>query len=46
MTSPKPFKTAGFNYNWTPLGVAEPLETWWEPMCQNLTLGDALAPEL
>ena len=32
--------------SWFPLGVWEPLETYWLPLCQILTLGNALQLEL
>ena len=39
-----PFKTNYFHNFQTPLGVPDPLEPFWLPLCQILTLGNALGP--
>ena len=44
--SSKPFRTVNFNSFWVPLGVPDPLETFWEALCKILTFGTDLGPEL
>ena len=43
---PKTFKNCRISLKLGPFGCAGALETWYKPMCQILTLGDALGPEL
>ena len=41
-----PLKAYKINMFDLPLDVPGPLETYWLPLCQILTLGNALQPEL